>query len=65
MSDRGCFSDVAPYKLSILLSSHLTAFSLFGSFLCTSLAKKFPYYPAILNYSKNPLRFVIQGGSPV
>lgn len=59
VSDRDCCSIVAPYKWNILLSSHLSAFSLFGSFLHTSLAKKFPYYPAILNNSKNPLRFVI------
>lgn len=65
VSGRDCCSSVAPYKLNILLSSHLSAFSLFGSFLCTSLAKKLPYYPAILNNSKNPLRFVVYGGSPV
>lgn len=64
-SDRDCCSNVVPYKLSVLLSSHLSAFSLSGGFLRTSLAKRFHYYPAILNNSKNPLRFVIQGGSPV
>lgn len=58
-------TSVAPYKLNVLFSSHLSAFSLFGSFLCTSLAEKFPYYPAILNNSKNPLRFVVYGDSPV
>lgn len=63
-SDRDCYSNVVPYKWSVLLSSHLSAFSLSGSFLLASLAKKFHYYPAILNNSKNPLRFVIQGGSP-
>lgn len=54
-----CCSIVAPYIVNISCSSHLSAFSLFGSYLCTSLAMKFPHYPPVLNNSKNPLRFVI------
>lgn len=49
VSDRDCCFIVAPCKWNIFLVSHLSAFFLFSSFLRTSLAKKFPYYPAILN----------------
>lgn len=65
VSDRDYCSNVVPCKLSVLLSSHPSSFSLSGSFLHASLAKKFHCYPAILINSKNPLRFVIHGGSSV
>lgn len=44
-SDRDCCSNVVPFKLSVLLSSHLSAFSLSGSFFPYIFGKEVSLLP--------------------